>query len=395
VPDRRSFLRFSAAASGIVAFGRPSRAVAQPPFIPERDRSDPGSASKPLKLLILGGTGLTGPHQIRYALARGHTITVFNRGRRNDRLPKGVEELKGDRNLHQVDALKGRDWDVVIDNPTMLPFWVKDAAQILKDHTGQYVFISTISVYDPAGQKAIDENSPLVEYKEGDPLGITMEQFGKNAEYLYGRMKTASEREAAKWFGARTTIIRPGLIVGPGDASFRFGYWPYRLDQGGEILAPGDGSDPIQIIDARDIAEWTIRVAENGTTGTFNATGPRSPLTMAEQLAGIRAALSGDKELRLTWVPADFLAEQKVTPWGEMPTWIPKSDPESVISMTNIDRAVKAGLTFRPLATTAADANAWLRELPETVRAQVIKGAGIAPDKEKAVLAAWHQKKGG
>jgi 2'-hydroxyisoflavone reductase len=386
VTDRRSFL-VSATAASLLAWRKtsPSRADTLP-WVP--------SAPKPLRILILGGTGLTGPHQVRYALARGHTITVFNRGRRNDRLPKGVEELKGDRNLHQVEALKGREWDVVIDNPTTLPFWVKDAAEVLKGHAGQYVFISTISVYDPAGQKSISEESPVVEYKDGDPLAMTQEKASQNFEVLYGRMKVASEREAAKWFGGKTTIIRPGLIVGPGDGSFRFGYWPYRIDRGGEILAPGDGTDPIQIIDARDLAEWTIRMVESGTTGTFNATGPRSPLTMAEQLAGIRAGLSGDKELEFTWVPADFLAEQKVTPWGEMPTWLPLSDPEHVISMTSIERAVKAGLTFRPLATTAVDALAWFQGLPENVRAQVVKNAGIAPDKEKAVLAAWHQHKG-
>ena len=187
-----------------------------------------------------------------------------------------------------------------------------------------------------------------LEPSDGDPLAMTMEQASKNFERFYGRLKTASEREAAKWFGDRTTIIRPGLIVGPGDGSFRFTYWPYRIERGGEILAPGDGSDSIQIIDARDLAEWTIRMVENGTTGTFNATGPRAPLSMAEQLYGIRAAFDGNKDLRFTWVPADFLAEQQVTPWGEMPTWIPASDPEHVISKTDVSRAIAAGLTFRP-----------------------------------------------
>src|SRR4051812_33306685 len=245
-------------------------------------------AAKPLDILILGGTGLTGPYQVRYALARGHKVTVFNRGRHNDRLPTGVTELLGDRNLHQVGALKGKEWDAVIDNPTTLPFWVRDAADVLKDHTKQYVFISTISVYDTAGQTAVDESSPLVEYTKGDPLAVTPQDFSKDFENLYGRMKTASEREAKKWFGDRTTIIRPTLIVGPGDDSFRFTYWPYRIARGGEILVPGDGMDRVQLIDARDLAEWTVRVVENGTTGTFNAAGPASPLTMAEEVYGIR-----------------------------------------------------------------------------------------------------------
>jgi 2'-hydroxyisoflavone reductase len=384
--DRREFLKFSATAGGVLALGNRWQNALTLAHVPP--------AAKPLKLLILGGTGLTGPHQVRYALARGHTVTVFNRGRRNERLPKGVEELKGDRSLHQLDALKGRDWDVVIDNPTTLPFWVKDAASILKGHAGQYVFISTISVYDPAGQQSINEASPLVELKDRDPLTVTQEDASKNFEFLYGRLKTASEREATKWFGAKATIIRPGLIVGPGDGSFRFGYWPYRIEKGGEILAPGDGTDLIQIVDARDLAEWTIRMVENGTTGTFNATGPKAPMTMAEQLYGIRAAFNGDKDLNFIWVPADFLAEQKVTPWAEMPTWLPKSDPEHVISKTNVDRAIAAGLTFRPLATTAVDTQAWYQGLPDATRAQVVKNAGLTDEKEKAVLAAWRKRKG-
>ena len=381
--DRREFLKFSATAGGALALNRS----------PLNRLFDAGTATKPLKLLILGGTGLTGPHQVRYALARGHTVTVFNRGRRNDRLPQGVEELRGDRDLRQLDALKGRDWDVVIDNPTSLPFWVKDAASILKGHAGQYIFISTISVYDPAGQQSITEDSPVLKYKAGDPLAVTPEQFMKDVGGLYGALKQASEAEAAKWFGSMTTIIRPGLIVGPGDSSFRFGYWPYRIEKGGEILAPGDGSDPIQIVDTRDLAEWTVRMAENGTMGTFNATGPRATMTMAEQLYGIRAAFNGDKDLSFTWVPADFLAEQQVSPWGEMPTWLPKSMEEGVIARTNVTKALAAGLTFRPLATTAVDAQAWFQALPEAGRNQVVKGAGLPPEKEAAVLAAWHKKK--
>jgi 2'-hydroxyisoflavone reductase len=395
--DRRNFLRLSATVGGALALGgwrdgslasslgRGALAASEPERAPER-------APRSLRILILGGTGLTGPHQVRYALERGHRVTVFNRGRRNDRLPKGVEELRGDRNLHEVQALKGKEWDVVIDNPTTFPFWVKDAAEVLKGHTNQYVFISTISVYDPAGQTSITEDSPRVRYTDGDPLAVTPEQARDRFEFFYGRMKTASEEEALRWFGDRATIIRPGLIVGPGDGSFRFGYWPYRIERGGEILAPGDGTDPIQIIDARDLAEWTIRMVENGTTGVFNGTGPRARMSMAEQLHGIRAAFDGNRELSFTWVASDFLAKQQVAPWMEMPTWIPSSDPEHVISMTSNARAIAAGLTFRPLATTAVDTQAWLMTLPEQARAQVVKNAGLPPEKEQAVLAAWHRE---
>src|SRR5215468_1372714 len=172
--DRRDFLRRAAMAGGALTLRDSSSATWLSTW---RDRGSVERANAPLDILILGGTGLTGPHQVRYALARGHKVTVFNRGRRNDRLPPGVTELIGDRNLHQVDALRGKDWDVVIDNPVSLPFWVRDAAEVLKGHTRQYVFISTISVYETAGQTAIDERSPLLEYKDGDPLAVTAEAF--------------------------------------------------------------------------------------------------------------------------------------------------------------------------------------------------------------------------
>src|SRR4029079_18852218 len=227
--DRREFLRQSALVGSALALRLPRPTW---PIAP---------AAKPLNILILGGTGLTGPHQVSYALSRGHNVTVFNRGRRNDRLPEGVTELIGDRNLHQVDALKGKDWDVVIDNPTTLPFWVNDAAEVLKGHTQQYVFISTISGYDTSKpQSGVTESSPRLEYTKGDPLAVTQQDFAKDFGGLYGPMKTASEREAKKWFGDRTTIIRPTLIIGPGDDTFRFTYWPYRIAKGGDVLAPGD-----------------------------------------------------------------------------------------------------------------------------------------------------------
>lgn len=378
--DRREFLRQSALVGGAIALRLPRRTP----------------RPKPLDILILGGTGLTGPHQVRYALSRGHKVTVFNRGRRNDRLPEGVTELIGDRNLHQVSALEGKTWDVVIDNPTSLPFWVKDAAEVLKDHTRQYVFISTISVYDTSKpQPGVTESSPLLEYTKGDPLAVTPQDFAKDVGGLYGPMKTASEREAKKWFGDRTTVIRPTLIVGPGDETFRFTYWPYRIAKGGEVLAPGDGQDHTQIIDCRDLAEWTIRMVENGTTGTFNAAGPASALTMAAQLDGVRAAVAGGRDVKFTWIPAGFLESHKVTAWGDMPTWIPRTDPDSAGMNADNRRAIAAGLTFRPLATSAIDALAWFNAAPADAQTRMLQTAGLPPDREREVLAAFHREHGG
>ena len=395
MPSRRDFLRTTALAGTALSLGdlSPAGAQAVGPVPASAPPAPPvARAERSLRILILGGTGLTGPFQVRYALARGHQVTVFNRGRHNERLPAGVTELRGDRNLHEVAPLKGKDWDVVLDNPTTLPFWVRDVGEILRDHTGHYIFTSTISVYDPKGLRAITEDSPVLPYPDGDPVAVTQEMFRARFADLYGPLKAASELEAAKWFGDRVTVIRPGLIVGPGDATFRFTYWPWRIRQGGEILAPGDGTDPVQVIDSRDLAEWTIRMAEARAFGTFNAAGPRSELSMAAQLHGIRAAFDGTTDLRFTWVPAEFLAQHEVAPWQEMPTWLPGSDPESAIARTSNARALAAGLTFRPLATSAVDALAWFDEQPEAARAQISKAAGLAPEKEKAVLAAWHAR---
>jgi 2'-hydroxyisoflavone reductase len=380
VTHRRDFVRHAGLAGGALALGL-------------HRRLPTAHAPKSLNLLILGGTGLTGPFQVRYALARGHKVTVFNRGRRNNRLPAGVTELIGDRNRHQMDQLKGKEWDAVIDNPTSLPFWVKDVGEVLKGKTRQYVFISTISVYDAKGQKTLEESSPLLPYTKGDPLSVTQQDLMKDVEGLYGPMKVAAEREAAKWFGDRLTIIRPTLIAGPGDDSFRFTYWPYRIAKGREILAPGDGLDNVQIIDARDVAEWTIRIVENGTTGTFNAAGPASPMTMAEQLYGIRGAFDGTRELSFTWVPADFLATQKVAPWGDMPTWIPRSDSEYAGANASTTRARAAGLTYRPLSVTAVDSLEWFNAAPTEARERMVKFAGLPVDRERDVLAAWHASK--
>ena len=279
--SRRDFVRLSGFAASAVAL--PALADTRP--------------SKPMRLLILGGTGFIGPYQVRYALARGHHVTIFNRGRQQEAWPGPVEELLGDRN-GDLKALEGRDWDVCIDNPTSLPVWVRDTARVLKGHVGQYVFISTISVY-AANDKPADETAPLVAYTGDDPMAETTKSLNADLR-LYGPLKALSEKEARTQYGeAATTIIRPALIVGPGDETDRFTYWPVRLARGGEILAPGDGSDPVQFIDARDLAEWTIRLAEQRTTGVFNASGPALPITMQQMLAGIAQGVQARSQDRL------------------------------------------------------------------------------------------------
>jgi 2'-hydroxyisoflavone reductase len=340
---------------------------------------------KPMRLLILGGTGFIGPHQVRYALARGHHVTVFNRGRQKEAWPGPVEELLGDRN-GDLKALEGRDWDVCIDNPTSLPVWVRDAARVLKGHIGQYVFISTISAY-AANDKAADETAPLATYNGDDPMAETVKSLSAN-QRLYGPLKALSEKEAQTQYGeALTTIIRPSLIVGPGDETDRFTYWPVRLARGGEILAPGDGSDPVQFIDARDLAEWTIRLAEQRTTGVFNATGPVSPITMHQMLAGIAQGIAQAIAVdpKLVWAPADVLKANNVSAWSDMPVWFPGQGRTFGFHRRDLSRAVAEGLTWRPLPLTAADTLAWFRTLPSERQGKL--RAGLTAEREAELLA--------
>lgn len=364
-------------------------AAALPSFATVAGEAKPvGKAAKPLNILILGGTGFTGPFQVEYALKRGHKVTLFNRGKRpSPEWPAAVEQLHGDRNTGDLAALKGRKWDVCIDNPTSLPFWVRDAGQVLKGNVGHYLFISTISVYADGSKPGINENSPLAQYKGKDAMAETQQTLRADIENLYGPLKALSEAEAHKQFGKNVTIVRPGYIVGPRDETDRFTYWPHRVAQGGEILVPGDGNDPIQIIDGRDLGEWMIRLAEAGTTGTFNACGPDYPLSMDAMLYGCQAVSGGG--MTLTHVSPAFLDEQQVG----LPIWVPSKDnPYAGYGAVSNERAIAAGLTFRPLATTVQDLLAWFHSLPAERQAKL--GAGITREKEAELLKAWHARKG-
>ena len=339
---------------------------------------------KPLRILILGGTGLTGPHQVRYALSRGHKVTLFNRGKQPKTWPGPVEELIGDRNTGDLKALARGEWDVCIDNPSTLPFWVRDAGLVLHGRVKHFIFISSLSVYAD-NLKPADESAPVAAYPGKDAMAETMESYRAKIGELYGPLKAVSEKEAEKQCPGLTTVIRPGLIVGPGDESDRFTYWPVRLDRGGTVLAPGDGSDPVQIIDTRDLAEWTIRMAEAHVFGTFNATGPDHPLSMKQMLTGIAAAIHADP--KLVWVSSDFLESQKVEAWSDMPVWVPGRGDSAGFARRSIAKALAAGLTFRPLAMTASDTLAWFKEQPAERQAKL--KAGLTPAREEEVLSKW------
>lgn len=353
----------------------------------------PAKAGAPLDLLILGGTGLTGPHQVRYALARGHRVTIFNRGRKQREWPGHVEQLLGDRDVNDYAALKaevakGRRWDVVIDNPSSVPAWIRDAAKVLKGHVGAYTMISSLSAYAGNAIVGEDEDAPLAPF-DGDPLQETMATLRADMS-KYAGLKAATEAETRKHFGANATIIRPGLIVGPGDETDRFTYWPLRMRRGGEVLCPGDGRDPVKFIDARDLGEWMIRLAERKARGAYNAIGPDYALDTAAMLYGIRASTT--QGARFVFVPSDFLEAQNVSPWGDMPVWVPAAGDSAGFHTRSNAKAIAAGLTFRSLADTVAATLEWYDAQPEE-RRKAGPRAGIKPEREVEVLAAWRAKR--
>ncbi len=381
--SRRTFLKSSAAVAGATVV-LPSIAHALS-HVAHAKLLDTGNvatrAAVPLRILILGGTGFIGPFQVQYALDRGHSVTLFNRGVTNTTLFPNVPRLVGDRNLpdgHK--ALENGEWDVVIDNPTANPAWVRGAGTALRDRTKHYVFVSTISVFSD-NSAPIDENGTLLPAADIDAA--------YNPQ-LYGQNKVRSEHEARVQFGERVTIVRPGLIVGPGDLSDRFSYWPVRIDKGGEVLAPGTPSDPVQYIDARDLGEWMIRIAEQKTFGIFNATGPKAPTNIGEMLYGIKAVTTSDA--RFTWVPAQFLGANQVRAWSDMPVWVPPIGRTAGFARVICKKAYDVGLTFRPLADTAHATLNWYRTRPAAEQEKA--RAGLAPDREAAVLAAWHRTSG-
>lgn len=375
---RREFLHVTAAAGGALGLGMLGDAQAQERRVPQAEKS--------LRILILGGTGFTGPHQIHYAQARGHEVTIFNRGRTqptvHQELVGQVEQLVGDRD-DDLEALKGRTWDAVIDNSASIPRWVRQSTELLKDSVDVYLFVSSLSVHADNSKIGITEDDPVATIDDPTIEEITGE--------TYGALKALCEQETRDAFPGGAIVVRPHLIVGPGDRSDRWTYWPVRIDRGGEVMAPGEPTDPTQYIDTRDLAEFEIGLVEQRALGTYSGVGPLSPLSMAELLYGMRAVVSN--EISFTWVNADFLDEHEVSPWGHMPAWIPPREGYQGFSAFDNSRAVAAGLEYRPLAVTAKDTIDWWKTLPEERRAE--PKAGLAPEREVEVLAAWHAREAG
>ena len=383
-PTRREFLRTGSVVGAGLAIA-PGLGATGPRAPRDGSAVPPARRVAPKSILILGGTGFIGPHMVRYAVERGHRVSIFTRGRREADLPDDVERLVGDRS-GELRALEGRSWDVVLDNNTQDYRWTQLSTALLKDAAQHYVFVSSISAYVGEGFGYEYKDRVLRE----PTFSEDAERFGPPPGWSdgddapYGLMKALGENIVHAAFPGHATVVRPGLIVGPGDRTDRFTYWPVRIDEGGEVLAPGNPDHANQIIDQRDLTEWIVRLAETGTTGDFNATGPTSRMSTAEMLYGIRAITSAPVEL--TWVSEDFLEAHRVRPWSDVPAWIPGDG----LMYVDIRRALAEGLTFRPLAVTALDTLEWDKARPAEEREN--RSAGMSRERERELLEAWQRR---
>lgn len=368
--SRRDFLRSTA---GALVLGTGLTRAALAAVDDHGPRLSP-RAPKPLDLLVLGGTGFIGPHLVRHAVEHGHRVSIFTRGRRDAELPSSVTRLVGDRN-GQLGALAGKRWDVVIDDSATNPDWVAQSTELLKD-SGAYMFTSSTGVYYPYLTRGLDE-SVAVHTDLKDP---------KDGSETFGVAKARCEAQTMKVFGDRGIVIRPTYIVGPGDTSDRFPYWPVRLARGGEVLAPGHADDPMQIIDVRDLAEFMVYIAETGQRGIFNVAGPNQPLAARAFYEQAARALGAD--VKYTFVDDyDFLVAHKIEeaiPWALL-----RGNDYGMMSIKN-DRAIAAGLMFRPLATTLRDTAAWWPTVPESRREK--PRFTITPEIETQALADWRKR---
>jgi 2'-hydroxyisoflavone reductase len=370
--SRREFLKTGAVAGGaLLATHRDVLAapgIGQPP------------SGAPLRILVLGGTGFIGPHIVTQLVARGHQVSIFTRGRRDAALPGGIERLVGDRMINDtipqgnLRALEGRTWDVVFDDSATDPRWVRQSTTLLKG-SGLYLFVSSTGVFLPYRTSRNDESAPVIT----EPANSTE----------YGIRKAQSEVVVREAFGDRGIVVRPGYIVGPGDTTDRFSYWPQRFARGGEILVPGLPSHPSQFVDVRDLVAFMIKLVEEKRGGTWNVTGPAQRLSWGQFIDTARATLKPDASL--VWVTdLPFLREQKMT--YAIPWMIPEGDNEHHLQINN-RKAVAAGLTFRPMAETLRDTLAdWPKRLAALPAGQQPNFRWITPEREREVLALWKRR---
>jgi 2'-hydroxyisoflavone reductase len=331
-----------------------------------------------MDLLILGGLSFFGRHIVEQATERGHRVTTFTRGRQNADLYPEVEKLVGDRD-GGLEVLRGRNWDAVIDTSGYVPRVVRASAELLHQHVPHYTFISSLSVLADLATPWQAEDAPVATIADPTIEEITGE--------TYGPLKALCEEVAREVYGDAALVIRPGLIVGRYDPTDRFTYWPHRVAAGGEVLAPGSPDDPMQIVDAVDLAAWTLEMAERRASGTYHAVGPAEPLSIGEVLEVCREVSGSDATF--TWIPAGFLTEHSVEAWSDLPAWVPDTPEMAGFSRFDCSRAIAAGLTFRPPASTVRDTLDWDRTRPDGY----VLAAGLSPEREREALDAWHAQR--
>ena len=324
-----------------------------------------------MKLLIIGGTRFLGRHLVNSARVRGHTVTLFNRGKSNPNLFLQVDKIQGDREK-DLDQLTGQHWDAVIDTCGYFPRIVKMSAEALKNTVDHYVFISSISVYADFSKTGINESDAVGKIEDE-----TLEEITGAS---YGPLKALCEKTVQDVFGARSLIVRPGLIVGPHDPTDRFTYWPVRIARGGDVLVPDRADAGTQIIDVRDLSDFIIKLIEEKVSGVFNATGPDHELTL-EALFQTCKETSGS-DAKFIWAPLDFLTQNNVAPWSDMPVWVPDNGEDAGFSRVDVSKAMHAGLVFSPLAKTVKDTLDWASELPSDREWK----AGLKAEREKELL---------
>ena len=342
-----------------------------------------------MKLLIIGGTRFLGRHLVAAALTRGHDVTLFNRGQHSLAAQPDVETIIGDRNT-DLNKLEDRGWDAVVDTCGYLPGGVRAATELLSRSVERYVFISSISAYADLSVTGVDESAPLAQLTGKQLERVKqIESSGETSANTYGDMygglKALCEQVAEDTMPGRVLVVRPGLIVGPYDYTDRFTYWVTRVANGGEVLAPGSPERSIQFIDARDVADWTVKMIETKEAGIYNANGLPNSLTMKNLLD--ECALASGNNASVTWVDEEFLKQEEVAAWSELPLWLPDSAENlKGFMFVSSDQALKAGLTFRPLARTVQDTLSWYREAGNL---EPLK-AGLPKEKEESLLRKWH-----
>jgi 2'-hydroxyisoflavone reductase len=365
--NRRRFIKGSLLAGA---------AVTTPGVLTAGQQVETTGTNKNLNILVLGGTGFIGPHMVREALRRGHSITLFNRGRTNSQLFPDLETIKGDR-AGNLEMLADRRWDAVIDNSGYVPRHVQNSARLLSKNTAQYLFISSISAYASFAVPN-DEESPVAKIADETVEEITNES--------YGALKALCENRARTEMGDdRVTVLRPTYICGPGDRTDRFSYWPVRTMRGGEMLWPGSPAHPMQIIDVRDLANFTIDCLEKKIAGTFNTVTPKGAYNWGDFLADSQAVTA--TEVTPVWVDEKYLEDNKVGDEGELTIWHPVTGIYAAASSISGVRARAAGLKNRPIKETIRGLIDWWKTLPEE-RTQKLR-AGLSAERESEVIAAW------